>query len=350
MNRVKRFFWLCSGANMEILSRCSSESNKYVGIGATVFFTGVFAALAGGYALYTVFDNYWVAAFFGILWGLMIFNLDRFIVSSMRKNGEPRQELIQVLPRLILAIVISIVIAKPLELKIFEKEVNSEITSMIQEDLAVKELAVRARFTDSRDRLESEIQILKDEIGTKSESRNELRRIAREEADGTGGTGKRNPGPIYQIKKADADRVDTELQELLAKHTPVIAQKEQAIQELNDREDAQLVAIEESQLTGLASRMEALDRLTSRSSAINVAHWFIMLLFLVVETSPMFVKLVSRRGPYDYVLKTEEYGFEAIHYEDLAKVNAAIKKRSSKLTREEVEYVTERLQMQLDRS
>ena len=109
MNRLKEFFWLCSGANRQILSNTPSESSKYVGIGATIFFTGVFAALAGGYALFTVFDNYFAAAVFGILWGLMIFNLDRFIVSSMRKNGEPRQEFMQVVPRLVLALVIYLI-------------------------------------------------------------------------------------------------------------------------------------------------------------------------------------------------------------------------------------------------
>lgn len=350
MNRLKEFFWLCSGANREILSRCPSETSKYVGIGATIFFTGIFAALAGGYALYTVFDNYVAAAFFGLLWGLMIFNLDRYIVSSMRKNGSSRKEFLQVVPRLVLALVISIVIAQPLELKIFEKEVNSEITSMVQEDMALKELIVKDRFTASRDRLNAELNALKREIEEKSLQRDELRRIAREEADGTGGTGKRNPGPIYQIKKADADRVDRELNQLMATNQPVILQKEADLKELNDREDEDLRELEESQLTGLASRMEALDRLTSKSSAINIAHWFIMLLFLVVETSPIFVKLVSQRGPYDYIVRTEEYGFESFHYEDLAKVNAEIKKRSSKLTKEEIEFINEKLQLGLDRS
>ena len=136
MNRLKEFFWQCAGANKEILNNCPSESSKYVGIGATIFFTGVFASLAGGYAIYTIFDSYWAAAFFGIIWGLMIFNLDRFIVSSMRKNGDSRQEWLSALPRLILAVIISVVIAKPLELKIFEKEVEAEISLMIQEDLA----------------------------------------------------------------------------------------------------------------------------------------------------------------------------------------------------------------------
>lgn len=350
MNRLKAFFWLCSGANKAILSNCPSESSKYVGIGATIFFTGVFAALAGGYALFTVFDSYVLAFFFGILWGLMIFNLDRFIVSSMRKNGQPAQEFLQALPRIVLALVISVVIARPLELKIFEKEVNSEITSMIQEDLAVKEFTVKERFVTTRERLNAEIQALKNEILAKTESRNELRRIAREEADGTGGTMKRNAGPIYQIKKADADRVEVELQELIATNTPLIEEKERALAEWNNREKTELAAIEAGQLTGLASRIEALDRLTTKSSAINIASWFVMLLFLVVETAPIFVKLISQRGPYDFVLKTEEYGFEAFHYEDLAKVNAAIKNRSSQLTKEEVEYVTGKLQLGLDKS
>jgi hypothetical protein len=350
MNRLKEFFWLCSGAKKEILSNCPSESSKYVGIGATIFFTGVFAALAGGYALFTVFDNYWLAIIFGLLWGLMIFNLDRFIVSSMRKNGKRSQEYFQALPRIILALVISIVIAKPLELKIFEKEINGEITSMIQEDLATKELTVKQRFQETRERLNSEIHSLKNEIIAKTNSRNELRQIAREEADGTGGTMKRNAGPIYQIKKADADRVEAELNELVTSSAHLIKEKEQALTEWNTREKTELAAIEASQLTGLASRIEALDRLTTKSAAINIANWFIMLLFLVVETAPIFVKLVSPRGPYDYVLKTEEYGFEAFHYEDLAKVNAAIRKRSSRLTKEEVEYVTGKLQLGLDKS
>lgn len=88
MRRLKEFFWQCAGAQQTLLNNCPSESSKYVGIGATILFTGIFAALAGGYALYTVFDLYWIAALGGLLWGLMIFNLDRFIVSSMRKNGQ----------------------------------------------------------------------------------------------------------------------------------------------------------------------------------------------------------------------------------------------------------------------
>ena len=350
MNQLKLFFWQCAGTNKSILSNCPSESSKYVGIGATIFFTGIFAALAGGYALFTVFDSYWVAALFGLLWGLMIFNLDRYIVTSMRKNGEPQQEWLAAAPRLVLAIIIAIVIAKPLELKIFEKEVDAEIAHMIQEDLAAQEKTVMLRFSDSKNKLDEEIAVLKNEISEKARKRDQLRTIAQEEADGTGGTKQRNAGPIYRIKKADADRVEEELRALTALNQRTIQEKQLALAQIDAQESMALEQIKEGKLTGLASRLEALDRISKKSSAIATAHWFIMLLFLAVETAPVFVKLISQRGPYDFVLKKEEYGYEAAYYEDLAKVNSIIKKRSKKLTEDEVAYVHNRLELSLDRT
>ncbi|MBM3426410.1 MAG: DUF4407 domain-containing protein, partial [Bacteroidetes bacterium] len=61
MQVITRFFWFCSGANFAILQKVPTESNKYLGIGATVFFTGIFAFLAGFYALYTVFQSWAIA-------------------------------------------------------------------------------------------------------------------------------------------------------------------------------------------------------------------------------------------------------------------------------------------------
>ena len=82
---LKRFFLLCSGVDTHIVNACSNgEQNKYAGIGATVFFTAVMAFIAASYALYTVFDNLYTAVFFGLVWGFLIFNLDRFIVSQSR--------------------------------------------------------------------------------------------------------------------------------------------------------------------------------------------------------------------------------------------------------------------------
>ena len=65
---LKQFFWMCSGADTDILNNSSkAEQTKFAGIGGTVFFTAVMATIAGSYALYTVFDNMFSAIFFGLI-------------------------------------------------------------------------------------------------------------------------------------------------------------------------------------------------------------------------------------------------------------------------------------------
>ena len=80
------------------------------------------------------------------------------------------------------------------------------------------------------------------------------------------------------------------------------------------------------------------------------AHWFIVLLFIAVETAPVFVKLISGQGPYDHLLKTEEHGFEAKRIENMAALNAEIKKRTETLPKTETGFVTDRLDVRLNES
>lgn len=347
MKKITSFFWICSGADTTLLQKCPTESSKYAGIGATIFFTGLFAALAAGYALFTVFDNVWAAIAFGLLWGLMIFNLDRYIVSSMRKEGRTRSELSMASPRLILALIISIVIAKPLELKIFEKEIAPELVLMEQETYAKQEKEFYARVNPSRDSLGVQIDKLKKEILAQASVRNKLVKAAQEEADGTGGSKKKNLGPIYKVKKADADAAEKELQELTIRNNIRINEIQQAI----DRKDSLIAVeygmIEKSKLNGPAARMEALDRISDKSNAIALANWFIMLLFIAIELAPVLVKLISSRGPYDNLLRTEEHGFKVQEAEILARQNAEAKEKASALPTHEKTFLSDRLDASL---
>lgn len=332
---------------MEILKKCPSETSKYAGIGATIFFTGLFAALSGGYALDTVFDNVWIASLFGMVWGLMIFNLDRYIVSSMRKEGKPAREWLMATPRIVLAIIISIVIARPLELKIFEKEIAPELVAMEQKVYLEQETLTRSRFTFVSDSLKAAVNTLKAEVLLKAQQRDALVRAAQEEADGTGGSRKKNLGPIYKIKKADADKADAELSALTTHHYERIAVLEKSIAE-NDRimGDA-LITLERSKIDGPAARIEALSHLTAKSSAIAWAHAFIMLLFIAIETTPVFVKLIAGKGPYDNLLKVEEHQFIVLEVEEKARMNSQAKERTASFPQHERTYITTQLDNEL---
>ena len=333
MSRLKKFFLLCSGVTDDILKKCPSDENKYVGIGATVFFTGVLAFFSSGYALYTVFDSYLMAIAFGLVWGLMIFNLDRYIVLSMKSYGKWWRDLVVAVPRLLMAVLLAIVISKPLELKIFEKEIAAELVTMEQEVFKNQEDGVKVRYQLQIEEQHQQIAKLKNELTAKAAARDTLAIIAQREADGTGGSGRRNLGPIYRAKKADADKAQVELDSLAASTIPLIREKEQAIVALNSAIYAGIAGLDRNKYNGMAARIDALSRLSQKSQAILYASIFITLLFIAIETAPIFVKLISYRSPYDYLLHEHEHVFEMANLEKVTLL--------SNETKSKVKYDTE---------
>ena len=204
---LKRFFLLCSGADSDIVNSCSNgEQNKYAGIGATVFFTAVMAFIACSYALYTVFDNPYIAIAFGIVWAFLIFNLDRFIVSTIKKRDNFLDEFIQASPRIVLAIIIAIVISKPLEIKIFEKEINTVLLKEKNEMAIANKNQVANYFKTDVDKNKAEMDSLKSGIAKKEKEVAGLYQSYITEAEGSVGTTKIGKGPIYKEKRGNAQK------------------------------------------------------------------------------------------------------------------------------------------------
>jgi hypothetical protein len=298
-----RFFIRCSGADSSILSTCSpGEQNKYAGIGATVFFTALMAFIASGYALYTVFDNMYMAIAFGLIWGLLIFNLDRFIVSTIKKTGNLKNEFLQATPRILLAIIIAVVISKPLEMKIFEKEINQVLLQQKNELTLANKDQIALQYNPKIAELQQNIIGLKNEIAIKETETNALYDTYISEAEGTAGTKLLGKGPVYKEKREKHDAALAELQQLKTTNT-------EKIRDLEIQISSWEVAYTD-QVNGSQPLIDGFDGLMARISALDELPWFpsffIFLLFLAIETSPIIVKLLSPRGPYDYKLEDEE--------------------------------------------
>jgi hypothetical protein len=319
-----------------------------LGIGATVFFTGIFAFISSSYALYTVFDNWFTAMLFGVFWGIVIFNLDRYIVLSMKKKGSWFRDFLVAFPRLILAILLSLVISKPLELKIFEKEINAEIIQMEQEVMKSQEDLVRNRYTQQVADYQKDIQLLKEEIQQKTIIRDSLELLAIQEADGTGGSKRKNLGPIYKTKKKAADNAQKELDALLALYLPQIEEKEANIKNIQQGIKEEIADLNRSAYGGFAARMDALSRLGQKSNTILLASIFITLLFVAIETAPIFVKLIASKSPYDYLLQEHEQQFEMAVLKSTSLLENKTKNQIKLDT--EVETYRNNAQIQLERS
>ena len=300
---VKQFFIICSGSDTDILEQCSKgEQNKYAGIGATVFFTALMAFIAAGFALYTVFENLYTSIFFGLLWGLLIFNLDRYIVSTIKKTGYVLDELIQASPRIILAVIIAIVISKPLELKIFEKEINQVLLEQKNELTLANKNQIAEQFNPNIENLNKDIGTLQNQIATKEAEVNALYNTYIAEAEGTAGTKLLGKGPVYKEKRDKHDALLSELKQLKEENKSKIEAIESQIAKLKDDYDKQVIKTQPiiNSFDGLMARINASGKLPRLPSI------FIFLLFLAIETSPIFTKLLSPKGAFDFKLEDQE--------------------------------------------
>src|SRR6187399_2212922 len=142
------FLWWCSGAHQKLLKQFPSEHSKYSGLGAVLLATFVLATISAGYAVYTVFGDWLWTIGFAIIWGLIIFNFDRFLVATMRKYGVSKKKQVwMALPRVALALLIGITIARPLELKIFEKEIDTKVVENTHKKIQLNDSLLQVENT-----------------------------------------------------------------------------------------------------------------------------------------------------------------------------------------------------------
>lgn len=208
---LNEFLWICCGVNRKVLRQCPTDYAKYAGMGGTILFTALMACLSGSYALYTVFESKATAIAFGIFWGALIFNLDRFIVNTMYSDGKVTiswRELTSGLPRIIMAIFLGIVISTPLEMKIFEDRIDSQLVK----DNIMRTNATRQEVTKGntsliqrRDKLESEHKAIEQRLAVANE---ELKK----EGEGSALSGKAGHGLIYKDKERNLSAIEKELQ------------------------------------------------------------------------------------------------------------------------------------------
>jgi hypothetical protein len=329
MNSVSSFFIFCSGAVNSVLKRCPTDYIKYQGIGATILFTGIFSALSAGYALYTVFESYVVSTIFAIIWGMMIFNLDRYIVSGMRKKSNFLKELAMAAPRIILAVFIGIVIATPLELKLFESEINAEIGMMQQETYRQQDDLLKKRYEADTKVINDEITLLRNKLSKFDQERTARLSEALSEADGTGGSKIRAMGAIYKAKAKASDKAEQDYQLAYAEINPKLEQELAKLEVIETKRNAEMETLSRASLTGFASRLKALHRLSSADDAIRIAGIFISILFLIIECAPILVKLISERTPYDQRIDTLETEY---HLANLKQTTIAKLATDSQLT------------------
>lgn len=315
---LNEFLWICAGANREVLRQCPTDYAKYAGIGGTILFTALMAMLSGGYALYFVFESVSKAIAFGIFWGLLIFNLDRFIVNTMYSDGKVTiswKEFFSGLPRIIMAIFLGIVISTPLEMKIFEDRINSQLVK----DNIERTNASRAKIDEGNKPLSERRNLLEQQQSEIQERLARANEELKKEGEGSALSGKAGHGQIYKDKEQNLKAIEKELNMWNSSHQQELEDLREQIKINRDKGDADIA--EGNHENGFCVRYEAFSNVKKENLALSVVSLVIMLLFIIIETAPTFFKMMIASGPYDDYLRAEMHRVRVLSDKRISDLN-----------------------------
>jgi hypothetical protein len=320
--KVMRLLWAAAGGDRYILERATySDQIKYMCLGGIVFATGAMAALAGGYAFYTIFapkdeitgdllisTPYLILSMlFGIIWGLIIFNIDRFIVTSTGKGDGTEKitwdEFKSAIPRIIMGIIIAITISKPIEIRMFQSEIQSKIFEKKQEQMNIYVNKIDSIYKPSLASIQNKIDAFQAKIDQKYNTFIQTEKDWHDYTNLHQGTA----APQHFQNKEDAKQ--QWLTELKI-DTPEINKLRIELQNWQQKKD---IALNNAQ--GNADSLNGLLLRIKLSHEI-AGFWitlFITLLFMAIELTPIFFKLMLTKTPYDYLSENRDDLIRAEH-------------------------------------
>ena len=121
---------ILGGAEGEILDRVPGETPRFVQMFFVLIGTALVSAISMMFALTTgVQVAIWVAVPLALVWAAIIFNLDRFLTSTMTSTRNVGKMLALALPRVAMAALIGFLVAEPLVLQVFHNDIAREVAS-----------------------------------------------------------------------------------------------------------------------------------------------------------------------------------------------------------------------------
>ena len=312
-----RFLWWCAGADTYFLLRSPKQDRvKYAGIGGIVLATGALAMASGGFAFSTAFGPKGMAgsaesastvflvatALFAVAWGIMIFNLDRFIVSSTGKGDGTDsitwKEFGQAIPRILIALILGLTISKPLEIKILETEINVELRKKQQEKLAEFNESTNKRFQQDIDRIDADLTKLETDRNVLVERQKVAEKEYIDQMQGRSGAA--GFGPRAKLLKELQDEKQRLVEVYDSKTKTQVDNLKKMRQKKLEELDYELNHTNMEQahnLDGLLARIETSHDLSP------LMGWILTLVFLSIEMGPIFFKMMMTKGAYDYMVE-----------------------------------------------
>ena len=281
------FIW-SAGADKATLDKGpKKESIKYVGLGMSMYVPAILGIITATYIGCEIFEMRY-PILLSLLWGSIIFFIDRVLVVGMQRDENGKYEIGSMILRFMLAIVIGLVVATPIELVIFDREIKEQLAferetqdKVFDADLEAEKAKVDKKIVAE----EAKVQKLKTaydlEINTS--------------------VGGRRPAHGKEATKKEAFWKEAKLRYETVILPELQKEKDDLVVKYKDKKASWV----DTQAKGLGGRLEALNRTGERKPTVFYAHLLLWMFFLFLELVPVLVKWLMKPGPYEEAITAE---------------------------------------------
>lgn len=306
--------WWVAGAVPSVIEKLPArERLEYGAIGMTVLGTTVCAFFATAYTVDLIFDHIAIAVLVGGLWAVMTLLMDRLLLAVPRPTTKI-QSLLWSLPRVILALVVGILIAYPIQLRIFTPEIEQYAQISRTRDLQV----IDKKVAGLQEQLSAlELQAVRADRDVAEKLNEYLGEIQESE-----GSVVRGLGPQFRAKQQRYEDAVQDSRQLKAR---IYGQMRELSGEVAILQHRRSEMLDRRPMSFLA-RTEAFTALRKQDDAAVWASGLLTALIVLVQIMPLMAKLLRSPGLYDYVVEPELHEAAEQRIPDLAR-------RSESMTR-----------------
>lgn len=167
-SKLQYFLWLVSGSEIRTLKDCPEDYNRHANIGMMIVITSLFACVTAFIAGKTFAHSNTLGVFiFSILWGVLIFTLDRSMVNSIKRDPDAKSQAFwsYFIPRFILAIILAFFMSVPLDHIVFPEAIERQMKINVHNDWLQRQTELNKGYNVSQQergitRLETELNKL----------------------------------------------------------------------------------------------------------------------------------------------------------------------------------------------
>ena len=293
--------WL-AGADRNVLRQCTQHEHKRIAnLGALILVPSITGTISMSYAVSTFNNKPEIFISLGLIWGFMVLVIDRYIVSTFKKEEKYNTEIksAKFIVRLIFAVGVGITVSHPLVLFIFNDTIIQERAKEKKEEFdklrleatneksnASKYLRERIAYRDSLDKI-----LQAEQSGGKLFDKNGVQITS-----GISGSGSRATSLKQQISQTSS-----EISGYQSK-----ANAEDIVIDNSKHNDSLLLASVMSD--DYITKVNTLSRIESQPNKghITWVRFFLLIFFIFLDIIPITLKVFTDAKEYDIKLQETE--------------------------------------------